>query len=244
MGLGDWIMATGQIRELNRATGRRVFVVGGHGRPVWSEVFDHNPRIARGWSRDCIRLVNGGGVRPYIAKKLPDRWVWKAWQIRPGEIFLTQEEIEFGQRFAGRILIEPNTREAVSNKAWIFDRWQELVDRGGHFVQVGAPGARRLRGVEFVETPTFRHACAVMAASRAFVGAEGGLHHAAAAFARPAVVLFSEFISPEYTGYSEHRNIRHAGAYCGARLPCEGCRASMEAITVDEVHRNLLEITT
>lgn len=244
MGAGDWIMATAQVRELHKLTGRQVFVVGAHGRPVWSEVFDHNPRISRGWSKGCVKLINGGGVRPYIDRKLPDRFVWKQWNIAPGEIYLTDDEVAFGAAYAGKILIEPNTKADPSNKAWIFDRWQSLVDRGGDFVQVGAPGARQLRGVQFVETPTFRHACAVLAACRAFVGAEGGLHHAAAALHKPAVVLFSEFISPAFTGYPTHRNLRHAQSACGSRLPCEGCRRSMEAITVDEVHHNLLEITT
>lgn len=241
--MGDWIMATAQVRELHKATGHKVFVVGGHGRPVWSEIFDNNPRIARGWERGCIKLINGGGVRPYIQRKLPERWMWKQWNIAPGEIFLTNDEVAFAAPYAGKILVEPNTKIDGSNKAWIFDRWQQLVDRGGEFVQVGAPGSRRLDGAQFVETATFRQACAVLSVSRAFVGTEGGLHHAAAAFSKPAVVLFSEFISPEFTGYRMHRNIRHAGAYCGLRTPCEGCRKSMEAITVDEVHTNLLEIT-
>ena len=244
MGAGDWIMATAQVRELNKATGCLVYVVGRNGQPVWSEVFDHNPRISRGWSRGCVKLINGAGARPYIHSKLPDRWIWKLWNIAPGEIYLTADEKAFGEQFAGKILIEPNTKQDPSNKAWFFDRWQALVDRGGEFVQVGAPGVRRLNGVQFVETATFRQACAVLSACRAFVGAEGGLHHAAAAFDKPAVVLFSEFISPAYTGYPKHRNLRHAEGSCGMRTPCEGCRRSMEAITVDEVHRNLLEITT
>ena len=123
------------------------------------------------------------------------------------------------------------------------ERTEELVDRGGDFVQIGPPGTRVLRGVHYVQTPSFRHGAAVLAVSRAFVGTEGGLHHAAAALGVPAVVLFSEFISPDITGYATHRNIRHAGATCGARIPCSSCRASMEAITVDEVEKHLKEIT-
>jgi ADP-heptose:LPS heptosyltransferase len=93
-----------------------------------------------------------------------------------------------------------------------------------------------------VQTPSFRAAAAVLANAVAFVGTEGGLHHAAAALGRPAVVLFSEFISPAITGYRTHRNLYHAGQPCGSRSACSGCRASMEAISVDEVVSNLLEI--
>jgi ADP-heptose:LPS heptosyltransferase len=63
--------------------------------------------------------------------------------------------------------------------------------------------------------------------------------HAAAAVGTPAVILWSEFISPEITGYSSMTNLRHAGKPCGNRLACASCRKSMEAITVDEVVRAL-----
>jgi len=242
MGAGDWVMATAQIKRLHAQTGKKILVVGGNGRVQWHEVFLHNPKVTELNQRNVVRLVNGAGVRPYIAAKGPERWTWKTWAIEPGEIYLSDEERAFAAPHAGGILVEPNTKIDGSNKSWIFDRWQKLVDRGGDFVQVGSPGARQLRGVRFVQTASFRQACAVLAVSRAFVGTEGGLHHAAAALGVPAVVLFSEFISPEITGYAGHRNLRHAGPACGSRIPCAGCRASMEAITVDEVHANLLEI--
>jgi ADP-heptose:LPS heptosyltransferase len=243
MGAGDWIMATSQVKAINAATRRKVLVVGRGGQIQWSEIFENNPRILRRYEGGCVRLTNGSGLRPYIESKTPTHWVWKRWPIAPGEIFLSVEEKAFAAPHRGRILVEPHTKVEGSNKAWFFDRWQALVDQGGEFVQVGPAGTRVLRGVHFVETTSFRRACAVLAVSRAFVGCEGGLHHAAAALGVPAVVLFSEFISPEITGYAGHRNLRHAGEACGSRLPCEGCRASMEAITVDEVHSNLKEFT-
>jgi ADP-heptose:LPS heptosyltransferase len=93
-----------------------------------------------------------------------------------------------------------------------------------------------------VLTPTFRHAMAALSVCRAFVGTEGGLMHAAAAVNVPGVILWSEFISPDITGYTMHRNLRHAGVACGSRLNCSGCRASMAAITVGEVADNLKEL--
>lgn len=244
MGVGDAIMASAQVKRLHESNGRRVVVCRPNGVQAWSEVFENNPRIARDHGSNTQRLVNCSGPRPYIAGKTPAKWTWKSWRIEPGEIYLSPAETEFAATHAWRILVEPNTKAVDGNKAWIFNRWQQLVDRHGrdNFVQVGVPGARRLEGVRFVETATFRLACAVLSKSRAFVGTEGGLHHAAAALGVPAVVLFSEFISPDITGYKTHRNLRHAGAACGSRLPCTGCKASMEAITVDEVSTNLGEI--
>lgn len=243
MGMGDWIIATAQVKQLHEKHRRPILVVNRGGVPQWSEVFENNPRIARERTRNALPLINAGGVRPYIDRKTSTHWVWKPWNKAPGEIYLSAAEQEFGARHAGRILIEPHTKVEGSNKAWFWERWQQLVDCGGEFVQVGRPGTRVLRGIEFVDTSGFRLACAVLSRSRAFVGTEGGLHHAAAALGVPAVVLFSEFIGADITGYAGHRNLRHAGAMCGSRVPCAGCRASMERITVDEVHRNLLEIT-
>lgn len=244
IGAGDWVMCTAQIKRAYAARGLPVLVIGGHGRPVWSEVFLHNPKVLKRPHGRFQKLISGGGVRPYIADKSPARWTWKRWPIEPGEIFLSADEKRFGAQHGGKVVVEPHTKVAGGNKAWPWDRWQQLADRfPGALVQVGPPGTRTLRGVPLVVTPTFRHACAVLSASRAFAGCEGGLHHAAAALGVPAVVLFSEFISPEYTGYALHRNLRHAGEACGMRTPCDGCRQSMLAITVDEVERNLREIT-
>lgn len=230
-------MATAQVKRLHQLHARPVLVVDARGRPQWNPVFENNPNIVREPSRKALCLVNASGLRPYIQAKTVKRWVWRRWAIEPGQLFLSAAECAFAAAHAGHVLVEPNTKvgNGHANKAWPWQRWQALVDRGGDFVQVGAPGTRALRGVKFVQTDSFRMGCAVLSVSRAFVGAEGGLHHAAAALGVPAVVLFSEFISPDITGYSSHRNLRHAGVACGSRLPCAGCAASMLAISVDEV---------
>jgi len=242
MGAGDWLMATAQVKQLYARAKRPVAVVDRARRLCWHEVFENNPKISKRVGPMVPTIINAGGCRPYIAGKNPKHWTWKRWNIEPGEIYLSDAENAFAAPHAGAVLIEPSTKIADSNKAWIWERWQELVDRGGRFIQVGPEGTRELRGVERVVTPTFRDACAILSVSRAFVGTEGGLHHAAAALGRPAVVLFSEFISPDITGYKSHRNLRHATEMCGARVPCASCRRSMEAITVDEVERNLREV--
>ena len=242
MGLGDWILATGQVRKINEATGRRVLVVGRGNRPQWSEVFENNPRIVKAMGRYTQMLRNGGGIRPYIAAKTSERWTWRAWDISPGEIFLSDAEKTYAEPYRGKVLIEPRTK-VFGNKDWFPERWQALVDLGEFdFLQAGSPGIVPLRGVRHIPTTTFRQAMAILAVSKAFVGTEGALHHAAAALKVPAVVLYSEFISPEFTGYPTQRNIRHAGKACGARLPCAGCRESMEKISVQEVADNVRAI--
>jgi hypothetical protein len=242
MGLGDWIMATSQVRELNERTGKKVVVVDRLNRPRWSEAFENNPRILRSHEPDCTKLLNAGGARPYIRQKTTTHWIWQRWDITPGEIYLTEEERTLGSMYAGRTVVEPNTKDPYSNKAWVFDRWQELVNRfpPDTFIQLGSDGSRKLAGVPFVQT-SIRQAFAVLSAARLFVGTEGAMHHAAAALGVPAVVLWSEFIGPKYTGYSSQTNIRKVEKVCGSRIPCQGCKAAMAAISVDEIHRIILE---
>lgn len=244
MGMGDWIMATGQVRELYARRKVPVLIVSPTGRPQWSEMFENNPKIIKMPIRKPHqRLVNAGGFRPYISGKTPTRWQWRQGQAKVGELFFSEIEQQWAATHAGGVMIEPNVKaNGHENKAWPFERWQALVDRMKlDFVQCGVEGSRFLNGVRVVITPSFRHAAAALQVSKTFVGSEGGLMHAAAAVGKPSVILWSEFIDPTVTGYPLHRNIRHAGQSCGFRLPCAGCRRSMEAITVDEVARNLQE---
>lgn len=243
VGLGDWIMATAQVREVNERTGKRVMVVDRMGRIRWSDAFDNNPRVVApgdvtpGNSFEFARLLNAGGSRPYIRDKTETHWFWKQWDIKPGELHLSAEEKAFGDCYAkGKVIIEPNTKVQDGNKAWAFDKWQQVVSAlpATPWVQIGPPNARRLQGVPFVET-TVRQAFGMICAARLLVTTEGALHHAAAALGTPAIVLWSEFISPVFTGYSSQINIRKAAGVCGARKPCASCRSSMEAITVEEI---------
>lgn len=242
MGVGDELMATAQAKVLHEKNGIPVLIIDRHECPRWHEIWHGNPRLVSTAASRHQRLMNAGGVRPYIALKTRTHWTWRRWDIQPGEIYLTDEEREFARPYSGRIFIEPHTKIPTSNKAWIWERWQEVAARfPGSFIQTGQPGTRWLNGVESVIT-TFREACAIMQVSKAYLGPEGAGHHAAAALGVPAVVLWSEFIAPEFTGYASQRNLRHAGPACGARVPCGGCKASMDLITVDEVITELEQI--
>lgn len=225
---------------------RPVLVIDVYGRPRWSPIWENNPRIMHGrHGKDYQSLLNGPGARPYVEHKLSTRWVWRNnFRIEQGEIYLSDAERAFAEPWRGRVLVEPNVKakpEAV-NKQWLWARWQALADHYGNLLQIGPAGTRRLSRVAFVETIDFRHACAVLSVCRAFVGTEGGLHHAAAALGVPSVVLFSGFISPSVTGYASQRNIHHGGTACGARFACLHCKEAMEAITVDEVVATLNEL--
>ena len=66
-----------------------------------------------------------------------------------------------------------------------------------------------------------------------FIGFEGGMHHAAAATDRKAVVIFGGHISPDITGYNFHKNlyVNDPQSPCGKKMPCDHCRKCLDKIT-------------
>lgn len=247
MGYGDWLMAAGEARLAHEKTGRPVLITDPVGTPQWSEVFEGNPYILRKpfAAGGFVRVISSSGNRPYIAGKTAGRWTWRPYKPIPAQMFFTEQELQFAEPHRGKIMIEPGGKPiGHQNKMWLRERWRELVTATPlPFVQCGPViGTKWLEGAEAVPTTTFRQALAVLSVCRALVTTEGGLMHGAAAVGTPAVVLWSEFIAPNVTGYRQHHNIRHAHRTCGMRVNCPSCRKSMEAITVREVAGALTEI--
>lgn len=240
MGLGDELMAAGEARRLYEQTGNPSVILDARKMVRKHELWAGNPHIVYRFTPGrCNRVISGSGVRPYIKSKSPERWTWTTYAPYPALMIFTSDELQFADKHKGHVVVEPNVKDVGhANKAWVKERWQDLVARfpPGTFLQLRASNhVPVLPGAQWVQTPSFRHALAVLAVSRGYVGTEGGLMHGAAAVGAPAVILWSEFIAPNITGYAAHTNIRHAGEPCGRRTDCPGCRKSMEAITVDEV---------
>lgn len=241
---------TGLARKAQQRNNLPVVVFDRNMRIRSHEMWANNPRIHTTWDRKSPinQLHNGPGVRPYIANKTEERWTWKDFDCPVGEIYFSKDELQFAEMFTkGAVIIEPNNKhKAPVNKDWGWDRWvrtAELLRKEGvRLVQMGTAGVRVLPHVEFVVTPWFRHACAILANARGAVLPEGGLHHAAAAVAVPAVVVYGGFISPRQTGYALHRNLFTGGEPCGMRVPCAHCRKAMSEIYPEMVVQNLMEI--
>ena len=248
-GMGDILMSMGEARGLHRRTRQPVLIVGRDGRPVQDHGLFHSiPYLLKRSpeDREFQLLVNGPGLRPYIAAKSSECWTWKPYRPQPAELVFTREELDFAEPYRGRIMIEPTIKACGHhNKAWPAANWHKLVDllrAGGIPLVQCAPKGVSPVADRVALTPTFRHAAAVLSLSAGFIGTEGGLMHAAAAVGTPAIILWSEYVAPEITGYDAHRNLRHAGQACGRRQDCHGCQASMEAITPDEVLDHLGEL--
>jgi ADP-heptose:LPS heptosyltransferase len=245
VGWGDELMAAGQARreQARLGTSDKVLICDRLGAIREHAAWANNPRIATRSDRvsgKWPRVTNGPGARPYIAEKHDSHWVWREWDCPDPEIYLTADERKFGERFSPDVVIEPNLKAKASpNKDWGRARWQELADllqaAGRAVYQLGPAGTQVLRGAFLIETPTLRHACAVLARAQAAILPEGGLHHSAAALGVPAVVIFGGFISPRQTGHAGQVSLFTGGKPCGARSACAHCADAMAAITPSEV---------
>jgi hypothetical protein len=219
----------------------------------WDDlIFQNNPRIAKpGEVGDFQELParDMSNMRPYHTAKTAERWTYNL-NFRPdvGEIYFTDAEREFGARHAGRIIIESHIKPGASpNKSYGWVRWNKvawlLSKTGIRVAQLGPAGTPTVDAADLIVTPNFRMACAVLETAKAYVGNEGGLHHAAAAVGIPGVVVMGGFTPVELTGYSMHRNLGASlGEACGMRTPCKHCAEWMTRITPEQVVNELREI--
>lgn len=202
-----------------------------------SPVFEGNPRLATRIMPEAVWVHSSVGRRPYIDYQRSDgrhQAYDYRFHVEPGELYLTDEELAWPQR--GFVLIEPNVKGTYAgNKDWGFDKWQKVVDGtpGRHFVQCGE--GRVLRGVTHVPTRSFRLACGLLSHADVFIGTDGGLHHAAAALGKRAVVLWGGLAPPSVLGYDTHTNLCHATTWCGSYQQCAHCRKALDLVSVDEV---------
>lgn len=248
MGIGDQLIATGLARDAWTKRGKKI-AFGDGIRIIWDKhsqlIFQNNPNIAFPGHKASIEWVAfHKGQRGYN-RQGAGHWIWNMdWRCKPGEIYLTHGEEAAGKHHgSGFVVIEPNVvpwKSSAQNKRWSFDRYQEVADRlidgGNKVVQfVNPDGEPMLDRVTKIKAQTFREAVSILKRSTVYVGAEGGMHHAAAAVGIPGVVIFGGFIPPSVTGYDMHTNIAGSDKFCGSFKPCQHCANAMDQITVDIV---------
>lgn len=239
MGWGDDVITTSVVKRAFAKTGKPVCI--GNGEIHWSAVFENNPKISRVPYPGAPWVGTIKGARPYIdyTRTTRERTVYREdFKVEPGEIFLTDAELAKWE--GGRVYIEPNVKGSYAGNKY-YPRWQEVVDALPDVPWVQGPGAR-LKGVEQVSTESFRDACALLAKCEFFVGTDGGLHHAAAALGKGAVVVWGGLVSPRILGYDTHINI-HSGTYsCGSHYACDHCKRAIahDPETIVKAIRELL----
>lgn len=254
MGSGDEIIGTGLARGFH-ARGK-LAAFGDGQKIIWSQwckdMFFNNPNIAHPGmeSRSNIEWINHyKGARLYN-KLFNGHWHWNYdFKVKPGEFFFSEVEQSvikslkpsLGNNF---VLIEPNVewhKSVALNKDWGRENYELLAARlqkyGIKVVQfLHKNSRRRLPNVTTLEFPNFRRAIAALSLATLYVGPEGGMHHAAAALDRRAVVIMGGFIPPQVVGYDHHVNLTGGVEACGSLNTCAHCKKAMENISVDEVY--------
>lgn len=252
MGLGDELMAAGHARWLSdRRGGGKVEILDRVRQRRWHGLWERMPWVARPGERDVVGgVVNGPGVRPYIARSSPARWTWADYTCHPCPIVLTDDERAFGARAAGLVLLAPAIKRGASpNKLWPTERWRALarllMSLGAPVAQLEQPGGDdvALDVPVRLAAPTLWHAGALIAAARCLITHEGALHHLAAGLAARSVVIRGGYVGVRQTGYGLACQLELAapGDACGWRIPCEHCIDAMAAITPERVARAVLE---
>jgi hypothetical protein len=162
----------------------------------------------------------------------------------PAPIVLDEREQQLHASWRQRrfIIIEPNIKPAASaGKQWPVERYAEVASALSKVVEVwqvaGPNGGLALPGVPALPRTTFRDMLPIMKAAQLYIGAEGGLHHAAAAMHTRAVVIYGGYTPPEVTGYAGHVCLTGSATYaCGVHVgECLHCADAMRSITPAEV---------
>jgi ADP-heptose:LPS heptosyltransferase len=240
VGYGDDLGVTAQAEELYRNTGTKFA-------PEYdSVIFKENPVMHY---HSPYKVPNNPGRRPYILAVTadPHRIIFNPLSRASRGVLPPLQELGLPKQ--EYIFIEPHIKGQYSarNKDWGFENYQRLVnetDVGDMIWMQPDYGLPKLEGVSHVGTRDFLHGCGYLAGAVAYVGPEGGLHHAAAALDIPGIVIFGGYISPQVSGYESHDNLFvYDEAYplgCGAQYDCDHCRESMSQILVEDV-RELVE---
>jgi hypothetical protein len=237
MGLGDWIIASGDAKEANERTGKKVKLGDGSRMFTDIQVFSNNPRMAFKYDTDVVWVNNYPNSRPYLKGTNKGKLLFNDdYKPRVGEIYFSHEEQKDIDKIQGDyIIVEPNVKKTfihTVNKAW--HGWDELLKHDLPWIQLG--DVTTDKKTKWVETPTFRDALAILSKAKLFVGTDGGLHHAAAALGIPSVVIWTGFTSPRHLGYDTHRNIHDGSEPCGTYdSVCQHCLLKSKAITVEQV---------
>ena len=266
MGVGDALMAVGEVRELRQGKPQAKFIIGDGKKSYWNEVFDNNPYIisesdAKNHS-EIIWIKNYEGNRPYrnYDENLPkNKYNWIKYKPKKGEFFFSKEETNFAKQILSTIrkkietkkliFIEPHVKKRLGyeNRDWGFDKWKKVVAELNNyyeFIQITYLGRQPIKGCINLDGLNFRSSAAILSMCDLFIGSEGGMHHAAAATNKKAVVIWGGHISPDITGYNFHTNLynKHPMSPCGSKFICDHCQEGLKKISVTEVVKAIKNI--
>ena len=254
MGYGDEIMASAEVRLAKKKFPTHQIVIGNNKPYTWAKeqtsIFQNNPHITPvdkiNYKQPIHYIHNYPGNRPYINNKLSDSETVrfnKQFKAIKGDIFLSPQENkklkELKNNYSDYILLHPAVKKTFikENKDWGLQNWQELCDllvgQGQKIIEC----TNTLKNASQETTNSFRDMCLLISACKLVVTTEGGIHHAAGALRKNAVVIFGGRTSPETHGYDSHINIyiETPESPCGKIKYCEHCEICMKCIKPEKI---------
>jgi len=158
------------------------------------------------------------------------------------EIFFTEQEHWQCDQLKKRefILVNPHVkRKAPPNKRWPFEYYQDVVDSMCEKIDIIQP--KREMNEPTLERVTcmeldLRQLAVYISTAALIICNEGLLHHIAAAFSTPAIVLFGGYIPANVTGYDYQQSIYVQDKdVIGVREETEAGQAIMKSISPEHV---------
>ena len=225
MGLGDEILAAGQAKLLNKKVR-----IGDGTKVKWNPLYDYIPYIDREKGRWFIDFPGHRGYIDRTEKRGMLKKVHFNMDYRAEPAIINLEPIE-----TDYVIIESRIKHTAP-PAKLWKHYQQVVDAVDcKFLQFNKC---RLKGVDSVNT-TIVEAARYIAGCRCYIGTEGFLHHLAAAFHKPAVVVIGAYSPPEVIGYDFHTNI---SVHDPEEMGHSHRTGAMDKITPDEVIQALRDL--
>jgi ADP-heptose:LPS heptosyltransferase len=213
-----------------------------------------------------VDMVGGLAMEERHNQLRPYRWTTD-YVLKPAELTLTAEETQLGDEQLSKgnywIVCPDNKPNQMfgNNRVWGYDNWQRLLE----LLSQKFPSQRILRlkppytkhhldNVESIDSPGFRYMISVGRCASLIITTDGCWHHIAAAWNKPAVVLWGGTASPypsekhKYSGlgYEGQCNIiyKHELTPCyNTKANCNHCKDAWAAITPEFVCSTIEEYT-
>lgn len=145
---------------------------------------------------------------------------------------LTEVHEQWGQQYQDAVVVHPQSMWSPY-KNWPINRWEQLVvkienELGHRVVQIGGASDTKLANERFVETPSVRHAMAMVKHSRLFIGQDSVFNHVSQAVKKPSIILWGS-THPQGHGYVQNLNLvngvvwQRPMGYEGPSLRCQPC---------------------
>jgi ADP-heptose:LPS heptosyltransferase len=222
MGLGGSLMCSAVVKNIYRHFGKKCkykkdnkHEIISKNNPLWGNgTFEYPyPGLKlynKSVSEDRVEFLTNNHIVEFFCKQVG---ISKNIDIDP-ELYLDSNEINNAKKILCNFpsvfcCIEPHSKSSwMTSRSYSFSKYQNIVNALKDlitFVQVGAPRAKKLDNVLYMNgQTTFRETYEIFRHSQFFLSTEGGLVHLARAAKLKSFVIYTSYQYPSLTMYPEN----------------------------------------